>query len=664
VRLLVNILVTTLGTSWPVVPELIGFLDPDRLPLYRHHPRADEFEACRRQYNLSPMDEIRVVTTDSPQTGGALEALLQWTKLVDLPVKVFRYRGVAELGDAEECRCMRDLIFRTVLHASEAAQKGQLVISLAGGRKTMSADMQDAAGIFGCHALLHVVDHGIPEELRQPPPEPMAGALPAHLIERISPIIISGAREPSPILIADPPITGSRYPLDDAPPPADPPSLSTDLADEIEGRMARAQDLLANFYLQHSRDEPSGNFHALNMLPPRLLNVLREYHFGTDPEREPVERAWLQALPKAELHCHFGGIASPAEIIEIARACSPDPAPYRERLETWLEQRRPYVRAGNMRGLRTALERASEAPKKNRPFQCLRTPIDGIPEPLPVVAFLLLFDEHTDGVQLLEQLVYGDLRDASKFVAVGIESYESLGDLQGSGILQSEAAIRTACTVLRRRCIQHNIRLCEVRCSPLNYTRGGLEARRVVEILLDALPDGEHTVFRLLFIASRHRRMSEIYRHIELIQELDANQPSGFRQRFVAMDLAGVEGGRTPEELRQAFLPLMRECRNLTIHAGETEPAESIWQAVYHLNADRIGHGLSLRRSPELMTRFINRRIAVEMCPSSNLQIVGFHDRGLPKPPISPLSTRRIPPTRTLRHRQHRQPRHLPNQPH
>lgn len=63
---------------------------------------------------------------------------------------------------------------------------------------------------------------------------------------------------------------------------------------------------------------------------------------------------------------------------------------------------------------------------------------------------------------------------------------------------------------------------------------------------------------------------------------------------------------------------------NITIHAGETESVDSIWQAVYHLSAERIGHGLRLNDKPELVKSFLDKNIGIEMCPSSNDQIVGF----------------------------------------
>jgi adenosine deaminase len=45
---------------------------------------------------------------------------------------------------------------------------------------------------------------------------------------------------------------------------------------------------------------------------------------------------------------------------------------------------------------------------------------------------------------------------------------------------------------------------------------------------------------------------------------------------------------------------------------------------VFDLNARRIGHALSLGKSPELRRSIADRGIAVEMCPYANIQIRGY----------------------------------------
>ncbi|MEW6280033.1 MAG: hypothetical protein AB1758_15495 [Candidatus Eremiobacterota bacterium] len=96
----------------------------------------------------------------------------------------------------------------------------------------------------------------------------------------------------------------------------------------------------------------------------------------------------------------------------------------------------------------------------------------------------------------------------------------------------------------------------------------------------------------------------------------------------VGLDVAGDEHQGPPEELAPHFTPAFERCVPITIHAGETRDAESIWSAVYHLHADRVGHGLTLPERPELMDRFRERRIAVELCPTSNVEVVGYDPGG------------------------------------
>ncbi len=81
----------------------------------------------------------------------------------------------------------------------------------------------------------------------------------------------------------------------------------------------------------------------------------------------------------------------------------------------------------------------------------------------------------------------------------------------------------------------------------------------------------------------------------------------------------------------EAFEYLRRENAHFTIHAGEAFGLPSIWQAIQRCGADRLGHGvriiddidLAAEGGPRLglLAAYVrDRRIPLEMCPSSNLQ--------------------------------------------
>jgi adenosine deaminase len=245
---------------------------------------------------------------------------------------------------------------------------------------------------------------------------------------------------------------------------------------------------------------------------------------------------------------------------------------------------------------------------------------EDINQPYAVAQFLEKFKKNKD---MLYKYIYSE--PYSSWFGKGIEYYEKLGDLQGSGLLQSEEAIRKSCRILSKKCKENNIKYLELRCSPQNYTKGGMDSEEVVNTIIDELKKDKNCYYSIMFIASRHGKMETVKKHIELAQNM-LTKNAEFKNWFAGFDLAGAEAAKSPEEFRELFLPLMERCINITIHAGEGEDAENIWKAVYHLNADRIGHGLTLKDKPELMSRFIDRKIAIEMCPSSNYQIVGFKD--------------------------------------
>lgn len=88
---------------------------------------------------------------------------------------------------------------------------------------------------------------------------------------------------------------------------------------------------------------------------------------------------------------------------------------------------------------------------------------------------------------------------------------------------------------------------------------------------------------------------------------------------LVGFGLGGPEVGVA----RPQFAPHFARARSAGLrsvpHAGETTGPETIWDALRTLGADRIGHGIAAARDPQLMEHLAQRRIPLEVCPSSNL---------------------------------------------
>ena len=55
-------------------------------------------------------------------------------------------------------------------------------------------------------------------------------------------------------------------------------------------------------------------------------------------------------------------------------------------------------------------------------------------------------------------------------------------------------------------------------------------------------------------------------------------------------------------------------------HAGETTGPATVWSALTDLGAERIGHGIHAATDPRLLDHLAAHRIAVEVCPTSNVR--------------------------------------------
>jgi adenosine deaminase len=88
---------------------------------------------------------------------------------------------------------------------------------------------------------------------------------------------------------------------------------------------------------------------------------------------------------------------------------------------------------------------------------------------------------------------------------------------------------------------------------------------------------------------------------------------------LVSFGLGGPEHG-VP---REQFAPHFQAARALGLHsvphAGESSGPESVWAALTHLGAERIGHGIAAARDPRLLEHLRDTGVVLEVCPTSNV---------------------------------------------
>ncbi len=378
-----------------------------------------------------------------------------------------------------------------------------------------------------------------------------------------------------------------------------------------------------HFYEQRrSNDIREGigdNFRSLYILPQTVIDYLRQEKIGLDDSTREEHCNWLKILPKADLHCHLGGAFDPSLLRKMAQKLVEDCGIDTARVQQVVEKRTGYpvsqLTSRVLRDLNPGVRHCLNN------LKLLLDPIplnDGIPALVAGLSEVQVADLSYDGKEMQE------CRNQD------LDWYMACGDLGGSALLQTEPCLRMALSWLLHQSYRDGVRYLEVRCSPVNYCRRGLDLKDVMNILID---EGRrfmqrHSDFTVNFLimATRHKSQAAMVSHVSAAVCFagENGQEQDRIPRVVGFDLAGQEEDHDPVRFKELFMPLHHHFINITIHAGEMESDDKIWQALYLLHAKRIGHGLKLINNKRMMNYIRDYGTAVEMCPSSNLQTNNF----------------------------------------
>jgi adenosine deaminase len=97
-----------------------------------------------------------------------------------------------------------------------------------------------------------------------------------------------------------------------------------------------------------------------------------------------------------------------------------------------------------------------------------------------------------------------------------------------------------------------------------------------------------------------------------------------YRDKLLGVGLASSEMGHPPEKFARVFGRARQLGFRLVAHAGEEGPPAYIWSALDVLKVERIDHGVQALQDWALMARLVKERIALTVCPLSNLKLRVF----------------------------------------
>lgn len=202
---------------------------------------------------------------------------------------------------------------------------------------------------------------------------------------------------------------------------------------------------------------------------------------------------------------------------------------------------------------------------------------------------------------------YFAFRDFAHFVEIYLSVVDLIRDQEDVWLLTHEVA---------RELARQQVRYAELTVTPYSHVRRGIPAPAFCEAIEDARKRAAADFgieLRWCFDIPGEAGLPAAEETLRI--SLD-ERPDG----LISFGLGGPEVG-VP---RPQFKPYFDQARAAGLrsvpHAGETTGAQTVWDALRDLGAERLGHGISAVEDPELLAFLAERQLALEVCPTSNVR--------------------------------------------
>jgi adenosine deaminase len=189
----------------------------------------------------------------------------------------------------------------------------------------------------------------------------------------------------------------------------------------------------------------------------------------------------------------------------------------------------------------------------------------------------------------------------------------------GASVLLDASDFEAMAMAYFRRAAADHVVHAEIFFDPQTHTARGVPIATVIDGLARARGRAERELgITSALILCFLRHLSED----EALATLDEALP--LREHFVGVGLDSSERGHPPEKFARVFARAGELGLHRVAHAGEEGPPSYIEAALDVLHAERIDHGVRCVESPALVERLAAERVALTVCPLSNLKLRVF----------------------------------------
>jgi adenosine deaminase len=183
-------------------------------------------------------------------------------------------------------------------------------------------------------------------------------------------------------------------------------------------------------------------------------------------------------------------------------------------------------------------------------------------------------------------------------------------------VLQTEQDFYDLARAYLARAAAAGVRRAEIFFDPQTHLANGVPLEAVFGGLTAALADGarDHGISADLILCFLRDLGADAAGEV-----LRACLP--FRDRFIGVGLDSAEVGHPPALFRQVYQRAAAEGLRLVAHAGEEGGPDYVLEALDELRVERVDHGVRSMEDPALVARLRDERIALTVCPLSNVAL-------------------------------------------
>ncbi len=191
----------------------------------------------------------------------------------------------------------------------------------------------------------------------------------------------------------------------------------------------------------------------------------------------------------------------------------------------------------------------------------------------------------------------------------------------GASVLLKEQDFYDMARAYLQKAAADNVLHTELFFDPQTHTARGVSMATVINGLYRACVDAQAELgvsASLILCFLRHLTEEDAFETLE--------QALPFRDKIIGIGLDSGEVGNPPEKFARVFARCRSLGFHLVAHAGEEGPPAYVWTALDVLKVERVDHGVQSSKDAALMQRLAEDRIALTVCPLSNLKLCVFPD--------------------------------------